>query len=230
MVSNAMRKSAAKKGVETKRLKRLLSIEEKIRSEKGLENIAGVDEAGRGPLAGPVVAAACMLPKGIKVIGVNDSKKLIFEKRYKLYQELIMHPEIIYAVGIVEPYEIDALNIHEASLKAMLIAVSRLSKKPDYLLVDGRHRLSIDDIPCEAIVDGDYLSYCIAAASIIAKVTRDHIMMGYHDLYPQYGFHDHKGYGTAQHLQAIQMYGPCAIHRKSFGLLKAEEYQEAAHD
>ena len=227
MVSN--RKIGAKKGIETKRINRLLSMEEKIRSEKGIENIAGVDEAGRGPLAGPVVAAACMLPKGVALKGINDSKKLIFEKRYELYKELIQHPDICYAVGIIEPYEIDELNIHQASLKAMVAAVSRLSKKPDYLLVDGRARISVEDIPCEAIVDGDYLSYCIAAASIIAKVTRDHIMMGYHDLYPQYGFCDHKGYGTAQHLQALQVYGPCPIHRRSFGLLKGEEYQEVQH-
>lgn len=225
MVSKAIRKRAAKKGAETKRIKRLLSIEERVREEKGFQHIAGIDEAGRGPLAGPVVAAACILPKGHLLHGITDSKKLLSEERYKLYQELILHPDICYAVGVVEPYEIDELNIYQATFKAMLLALSRLSRKPDYLLIDGRACPSQNQIPCEAIVGGDDLSYCIAAASIIAKVTRDHIMMGYHDLYPQYGFNEHKGYGTAGHLQAIQLHGPCPIHRRSFGLLKEEELQ-----
>ncbi len=230
MVSKQVRKRAARKGAETKRVKRLLSIEENLRLEKGFERIAGIDEAGRGPLAGPIVAAICILPKGHLLHGINDSKKLLSEQRYKLYQQLILHPDICYAVGVVEPYEIDQLNIHQATFKAMLLALERLSVRPDYLLVDGRHCPPQQQIPCEAIVDGDTLSCCIAAASIIAKVTRDHIMLGYHDLYPQYGFHEHKGYGTAEHLQAIQLHGPCPIHRKSFGLLKAEELQEVMND
>lgn len=223
MVSKIERKRAARKGIETKRIKKLLSIEESIRCEKGYRHIAGVDEAGRGPLAGPIVAAACILPERHQLRGIKDSKKLLFEERSKLYQELIMHPDIAYAVGILEPFEIDELNIHRATLKAMFIAISRLSVKPDFLLIDGRHCPPQIEIPCQALVDGDHLSYCIAAASIIAKVTRDHIMMGYHDLYPQYGFNEHKGYGTADHLQAIQIHGPCPIHRMSFGLLKSEE-------
>lgn len=229
MVSKAIRKKAAKKGAETKRIKRLHAIEDNIRIEKGFCNIAGIDEAGRGPLAGPIVAAACILPQSHLLHGINDSKKLDSDARYKLYQELIMHPDIYYAVGVVEPYEIDQLNIHQANFKAMLLALSRLSLKPDYILVDGRH-CPPTDIPSEAIVDGDTLSYCIAAASIIAKVTRDQIMQGYDELYPQYGFKDHKGYGTAEHLQAIQLHGPCPIHRKSFGLLKADESKEITEE
>lgn len=229
MVSQVERRKSAKKGVETKRVKKLLSIEESIRSEKGFQEIAGVDEVGRGPLAGPVVAAACILPKGYLLRGINDSKQLDSEERYKLYQELILHADVCYGVGIVEPYEIDELNIHNATLKAMAVAIARLTRKPDYLLVDGKHPPKLG-IPCQAIVDGDRLSCCIAAASVIAKVTRDHIMMGYHDLYPLYRFNENKGYGTAAHLEAIQLHGPCPIHRMSFGLLKREEMEEAVND
>ncbi|MCI0381561.1 MAG: ribonuclease HII [Chlamydiae bacterium] len=200
------------------RLQRLCSIEDEIK-KLGFGTIAGVDEAGRGPLAGPVVAAACILPDGLVVRGINDSKKLTFEQRYKLYQDLIIHAEICYGVGVVEAFEIDQINILQATFKAMLIAIARLAKKPDYLLFDGT-QLPQTQIPCQGIIDGDLLCQSIAAASIIAKVTRDHIMLGYHDLFPNYGFNEHKGYGTSDHLRAIEVYGPCDIHRKSFGLLK----------
>lgn len=212
---NASGSSAArKKRAETYRLKRLLSIESQIR-EQGYEQIAGVDEAGRGPLAGPVVAAACILPDGYKLRGINDSKKLTDQKRYSLYQELILHPNVILGIGIVEAGEIDRLNIHYASLEAMRRAVDRLAKRPDFLLVDGKHIPEIS-ILADCVVDGDLKSQAIAAASILAKVTRDHIMIGYDELYPDYGFKVHKGYGTKQHHEALEKIGPSPIHRRTF--------------
>lgn len=218
-LSKIAKKRALKKRSETYRLKRLCSIEDKLK-EQGFVLIAGVDEAGRGPLAGPVVAAACILPAGYKLRGINDSKKLTFEQRYSLYQQLILHSDICYGVGVVEAAEIDEINILQASFKAMLIAVSRLSKRPDHLIIDGKLTPK-SDIPSVGVVDADRLCQSVAAASIIAKVTRDHIMAGYHDLFPQYGFKDHKGYGTAEHLHNIQLHGPSIIHRKSFGLFKS---------
>lgn len=211
-----MYKSAKRK--ETYRLKRLRHIEEEVRS-LGFEVIAGVDEAGRGPLAGPLVAAACILPEGYTLRGIDDSKKLTGQLRYTLYQDLILHPNIHFGIGIVEPSEIDALNIHNATLEAMKRACQRLAKKPQFLLVDGCHTFD-SGIPTEAVVDGDQKAQVIAAASVIAKVTRDHIMMGYHDLYPEYGFKNHKGYGTKEHLDAIDAHGATPIHRMSFGRFK----------
>ncbi|NGX26773.1 MAG: Ribonuclease HII [Chlamydiae bacterium] len=205
---------------ETFRLKRLCNIEEQIRGQ-GFEIIAGVDEAGRGPLAGPLVAAACILPAGYKLRGIDDSKKLTGEQRYAFYQDLILHPEIHFGIGVIEAAEIDALNIHNATLEAMLRGIRRLCKRPQFLLIDGRHTPD-SEIPMEAIVDGDRKAQAIAAASILAKVTRDHIMIGYHDLYPEYGFNEHKGYGTKQHLNAIDTHGPTPIHRMSFGKFKEE--------
>lgn len=222
-----MAKKRNAKKAETFRLKRLCNIEEQIRAQ-GLEVIAGVDEAGRGPLAGPLVAAACILPPGYKLRGVNDSKKLTSDQRYALYQELLLHTEISLGVGVVEPTEIDRLNIHKATLEAMMRAIARLGKQPSFLLIDGKH-IPPCEIPAEGIVDGDQKVQAIAAASIIAKVTRDHIMMGYHDLFPKYGFNEHKGYGTKRHLEAIAAYGPSPIHRMSFGRLKGEE-EQAVHE
>lgn len=223
-LSKVAKKRASKKRTETYRLKRLCTIEDKIKGQ-GFTLIAGVDEAGRGPLAGPVVAAACILPEGYKLRGIDDSKKLTFDQRYSLYQQLILHPDICYGVGVIEAAEIDEINILQASFRAMLVAVSRLSKRPDHLIIDGK-LVPKTEIPCVGVVDGDRLCQSVAAASIIAKVTRDHIMAGYHDLFPQYGFKDHKGYGTAEHLHNIQLYGPSAIHRRSFGLFKASEESE----
>lgn len=210
-------KKANKNRQETLRLKKLVAIEEQVHS-LGYERIAGVDEAGRGPLAGPVVAAACVLPSGFVLRGINDSKKLDSETRQHFYEELLRNPDIQYGVGVVEAVEIDLLNILQASLKAMALAIGRLPQAPDFLLVDG-NKMPITEIPGEAVVDGDFHCQSIAAASIIAKVTRDQIMMGYHTLYPQYGFDQHKGYGTKQHLQALSAHGPCPIHRKSFEVL-----------
>ena len=185
----------------------------------GFETIAGVDEAGRGPLAGPLVAAACILPEGYILRKIDDSKKLTENLRFKLYQDLLYHPEISYGIGLVEPAEIDRLNIHNATLEAMKRAIEKLEVTPSFLLVDGIH-LPDTDIPSATVVDGDQKAQVIAAASILAKVTRDHIMIGYDALYPGYGFKEHKGYGTKQHLDALEAKGPTPIHRMSFGRLK----------
>ncbi|MBI2486146.1 MAG: ribonuclease HII [Deltaproteobacteria bacterium] len=175
---------------------------------------AGVDEAGRGPLAGPVVAAAVILPKECEILGVNDSKKLSHQKREILFEQ-IKTVAVSIGVGIVEPEEIDRINILRASLLAMEIAVKNLNPQPNSLLIDGNTRTSLL-IPQETIIKGDFICYSIAAASIIAKVTRDSIMDNYHDTYPQYNFRRHKGYPTKEHLEAIRIYGPCPIHRKTF--------------
>lgn len=205
---------AKTKRAETYRLKRLLNIESQVR-QQGFERIAGVDEAGRGPLAGPLVAAACILPEGYILRGIDDSKKLTHEERYGHYQELMVHPEIAIGIGVVEAYEIDKLNIHQATLEAFIRAIHKLENTPDFLLIDGCHGPSID-IPFECVVDGDQKAQAIAAASIIAKVTRDHIMIGYDALFPEYGFKEHKGYGTKKHRLAMDTNGLTPIHRKSF--------------
>jgi ribonuclease HII len=207
-----------KKRRETLRIKSLVCIEQQI-SALGYEYVAGVDEVGRGPLAGPVVAVACILPTTFILRGIKDSKQLPFEKRLQFYEELLRHPEVHYGIGVVEAIEIDRLNILQASLKAMLQAVNRLPIRPDFLLIDG-NQLPHFSCPAEGIVAGDRLCQVVAAASIIAKVTRDQIMLGYHALYPQYGFQEHKGYGTNTHLAALRQHGPCPIHRKSFGTVK----------
>ena len=175
---------------------------------------AGVDEAGRGPLAGPVVAAAAVLPDDCKIDGLDDSKKLSHSKREKILEE-IKSIAISYAVGIVEPDEIDRINILRAALLAMEISVKQLTTKPDYLLIDGNQKTSLL-LMQETIVKGDSKSCSIAAASILAKVTRDTIMEEYHTTYPQYNFKSHKGYPTKEHYQALREYGPCPIHRKTF--------------
>ncbi|MCH7519225.1 MAG: ribonuclease HII [Candidatus Dadabacteria bacterium] len=175
---------------------------------------AGVDEAGRGPLAGPVVAAAVVLPDDCKIEGLDDSKKLSHSKREKILEE-IKSIAISYAIGIVEPEEIDKINILRASLLAMEISVKQLTTKPDYLLIDGNQKTSLL-LMQETIVKGDSKSCSIAAASILAKVTRDSIMEEYHSIYPEYNFKGHKGYPTKEHYQALREYGPCPIHRKTF--------------
>lgn len=195
---------------------------EKRARRKGFQRIAGIDEAGRGPLAGPVVAAACVFPKNFSLKGIDDSKKLSAEERFRLYEELIHHPEVDYGVGIIDALIIDEINILQATFQAMQIAIASLSNQPDYLLVDGPH-LPKTDIFGEGIVDGDALCFSIAAASIIAKETRDRIMKKYHLEWPQYGFDRHKGYGTEQHLMALNLHGPCPIHRRSFSPIKILE-------
>jgi ribonuclease HII len=182
--------------------------------QQGIVHVAGVDEAGRGPLAGPVVAAAVILSPKLPLDGVDDSKKLSFRHRERLFQE-ITDQAVSYGVGIVSHLMIDEINIYQATLRAMADAVARLSPRPGHLLIDGpRYQGSV--IPFTPIIDGDAKSRSIAAASIIAKVTRDRMMLEYDALYPHYGFAQHKGYGTARHLEALRRFGPCEIHRKSF--------------
>ncbi len=187
---------------------------EKKAFEKGYMAIAGVDEAGRGPLAGPVVSAAVVLPLVFPVSGVTDSKKLAPKKREELYERIYEHAVSI-GIGIVDPVEIDRINILKASLLSMSISVKNLNPQPDWLLIDGTFQIPLD-MPQEAIPKGDALSVSIAAASIVAKVTRDRLMVRYHEDYPQFGFSKHKGYPTRTHKEAIRKYGLCPIHRQSF--------------
>ena len=187
---------------------------EKKAFAKGFTKIAGLDEAGRGPLAGPVVSAAVILPDSFPVSGINDSKKLTPKKRAYLFEEIHKHA-VAVGIGIVGPSEIDRRNILEASRFSMSLSVENLSLKPDYLLIDGIFRIA-SNLPQEPIPKGDTLSISIAAASIIAKVTRDRIMEKYHQEYPQFGFAQNKGYPTKAHKAAIREYGCCPIHRKSF--------------
>lgn len=190
-----------------------LMIDENEARQQGYKQIAGVDEAGRGPLAGPVVAAACIIPEGVFFKGINDSKQLTAEEREALFIEIV--PSTVYAVGIISPEEIDRINIYQATIRAMLQAIVALSVVPDMLLVDGM-ALPHPTVPSKKIIGGDAKSQLIAAASIVAKVTRDRMMVEYDAKYPQYGFKQHKGYGTPQHLEAIDKHGPCPIHRMSY--------------
>jgi len=188
-------------------------FEVKARSE-GFQVIAGLDEAGRGPLAGPVVAAAVVLPPTRNLKGVADSKTLTADRREKAFF-LIQKKALGMGIGIVEAEEIDRLNILRASLKAMELALQGLSLSPDCLLIDGLHTLNLP-LKQQAITKGDGRCLSIAAASIVAKVTRDRLMVEYHEKYPHYNFARHKGYGTREHLQAIREHGCCPIHRQSF--------------
>ncbi len=180
----------------------------------GHEVIAGVDEAGRGPLAGPVVAAAVILPDGLVIEGLTDSKKLSPKKREAFYLE-IMEKALSATSHVVEPDVVDKINILQAALLAMVEAVNKLAPKPDYTLIDGNQPIDWAG-PQRSIVKGDSLSYSISAASVIAKVTRDRLMVEYGRRYPEYGFENHKGYGAKTHKAAIAKYGPCPIHRKTF--------------
>lgn len=190
----------------------LLNYENNLYSS-GINYIAGVDEVGRGPLVGPVVAAAVILPKGYKLEGLTDSKKLSEKKRNTFY-DILMKDAIAIGVGIKSNKIIDEVNIYEATKLAMKDAINNLSVKPEHVLIDAMP-LELD-IPTTSIIKGDALSESIAAASVIAKVTRDRMMYELDKEYPEYGFAKHKGYGTAQHIQAIKTYGPCLLHRKSF--------------
>ncbi|MBI4798196.1 MAG: ribonuclease HII [Desulfarculus sp.] len=176
--------------------------------------VAGVDEVGRGPLAGPVVAAAVILPAGWDDPGVDDSKRLPAATRLRLAAQ-IRATALFWGLGLVEPAEIDRLNIHQASLLAMGRAVEALGRRPDYLLVDGRFMLDMA-IAQRAVVGGDGAIASVAAASILAKVHRDGLMEGWHQEWPAYNFAANKGYGTAEHRQALKAHGPCPLHRKSF--------------
>lgn len=187
---------------------------EKVCREKGYKYIAGVDEAGRGPLAGPVFAAAVILPEDIYIEGINDSKKLSEKKREELF-DVICEKADAYCIAEVPENRIDEINILNATFEAMNKAVDGLKICPDYVLVDG-NRIAGMKIPHETVVKGDAKSISIAAASILAKVSRDRLMYKMAEKYPEYGFDKHKGYGTKAHCEAILKYGPCDIHRTTF--------------
>lgn len=199
---------------EEKRLKELKKDEQKLYSEK-IKLIAGIDEAGRGPLAGPVVVGIAIMPKDSMIEGVNDSKKVSEKKREKLYDQ-ITEEAICWSVGIADQREIDEINILNATKKALTLAIDNLKIKPDKIVVDALDKIDTRGIPYISVIKGDAKIYSISAASIIAKVTRDRIMREYDEVYPEYGFSTHKGYGTAKHIQAIKEYGICPLHRKTF--------------
>ena len=211
---------------ELARLNELKKVENELYAQKNIKYIAGIDEAGRGPLAGPVVVACCLMPKHSMIEGVNDSKKVSEKKREKLY-DLITQEAISYGVGIIGQKEIDEINILQATKKGLTIAIKEMEKKlaenpelgvnkPDAILVDALTKIDTDGIPYKSIIHGDAISYSIACSSIIAKVTRDRIMRQWDEIYPEYGFAKHKGYGTAAHIKAIKEYGLCPLHRISF--------------
>lgn len=199
---------------EEQRLNELKEIDKSYFKE-GYNYICGIDEVGRGPLAGPVVVAAVIMPKDSMIEGVNDSKKVSEKKREKLY-ELIIEEAISYSVGIVDQNEIDRINILNATKAGLTEAVRTLKVKPELILVDALTNIDTCGVPYQSIIKGDAKSYSIAAASIIAKVTRDRIMREWDKVYPQYGFEKHKGYGTAAHISAIKENGLCPLHRLSF--------------
>ena len=200
---------------ELERLTILKQIEEEIYNKEDVKYICGIDEAGRGPLAGPVVVASVIMPKDSMIEGVNDSKKVSENKREKLYEE-ITNTAIEWGVGIIDQREIDEINILNATKKGLTNSLKELEIKPDLILVDALTNIDTLGIPYRSIIKGDAKSYSIAAASIIAKVTRDRIMRQWDELYPEYGFEKHKGYGTKMHIDAIKEYGPCPLHRKNF--------------
>jgi len=207
----AAEKARLKQALERERLKGMRIYEEKYAD---YELICGVDEVGRGPLAGPVFTAAVILPKDCEILYLNDSKKLSEKKREELFLE-ISEKALAIGIGSCTPEEIDTLNIKQATRKAMLQAVQNLELQPGLVLVDAETITGLD-IRQVPIIKGDAKSVSIAAASIIAKVTRDHLMIEYDKLYPQYGFASNKGYGSVTHMQALREYGPCPIHRRSF--------------
>lgn len=187
---------------------------EKEALAKGYKAVCGVDEAGRGPLAGPVCAAAVILPEGVVIDGVNDSKKLSEKKRESLF-DVIREQTLAYSIAYATVDEIEEINILNATMLAMRRAIDGLNVKADYAMIDG-NRLPLLDIDGECIVKGDAKSMSIACASILAKVSRDRLLYKYAEEYPMYGFDKHKGYGTTAHREAILKYGPCPYHRKSF--------------
>lgn len=199
---------------EIERLTKLKEYETSLYTDE-LQYICGIDEAGRGPLAGPVVVGCAIMPQGSFIEGVNDSKKISEKKREILYEQ-ITNEALAWSVGIVNQDEIDELNILNATKKALNMAVKELRIKPNRILVDALEHIDTDGVPYTAIIKGDAKIYSISAASIIAKVTRDRIMQQWDEIYPQYGFCKNKGYGTAKHIEAIRSCGLCSIHRRSF--------------
>lgn len=199
--------------------------------KQGKVRIAGTDEAGRGPLAGPVVAAAVIFPadwiaQGLprELRGLNDSKQLTAEERERFFHELLGSDRVCYGVSVVEAEIIDAINILQASHRAMNEALQKLVPMPDHTLVDGPHITSLR-YGQTALIDGDARSYTIAAASVIAKVTRDRLMAEYDKQFPAYGFAEHKGYGTPRHLAALAAHGPCPLHRRTFAPIRPAELE-----
>ena len=199
---------------EEQRLLQLKEIDKEF-FDMGLKYVCGIDEAGRGPLAGPVVVASVILPENSMIEGINDSKKVSESKREKLY-DIILQEAISYGIGIIYQDEIDEINILQATKKGLHEAVMKMEIKPNVILVDALTGIDTLGIPYKSIIKGDAKSYSIGAASIIAKVTRDRIMREWDKVYPEYGFAVHKGYGTAKHIEAIKKYGLTPIHRKTF--------------
>lgn len=209
---------------ELQRLEEIKKIEKEL-YRNGIKSICGIDEAGRGPLAGPVVVASVIMPEDSMIEGVNDSKKVSEKKRELLYEQ-ITQEAIAFGVGIIDQREIDKVNILNATKEGLTASIKELEKdlkeknkefdKPEIILVDALTKIDTDGISYRSIIKGDSKSYSIAAASIIAKVTRDRIMRQWDEVYPMYGFEKHKGYGTAAHIAAIKEYGLCPLHRKSF--------------
>ena len=185
-----------------------------IESELPYDLICGVDEAGRGPLAGPVCAAAVILPKGLVIPGLNDSKKLTDKRRRELFP-IIQQEAVSFGIAFASQEEIDEINILQATFLAMRRAIDQLNPKPDFALIDGNRETDFG-VPCKTVIKGDCLSANIAAASVLAKVTRDNWMIEAAEKYPGYGFEIHKGYGTKAHYAALEKLGPCAIHRRTF--------------
>ena len=218
-IASNIRRRREKEIKESARLENLLCFEKALWSE-GFHNIAGVDEAGIGPLAGPVVAAAVILPRGCKINGLNDSKKISRHGDREELESRIKKTACNWAIGRAEAEEIDRLNIYRAGILAMRRAVEGLDTPPDYLLVDAR-TITEYSCPQRGIVKGDALSMSIAAASILAKTCRDRVMLEMDALYPGYGLSAHKGYPTAEHLNALQRLGPSPIHRRSYGPVRA---------
>ena len=199
---------------EEQRLLKLKEIDKEF-FNMGIKYVCGIDEAGRGPLAGPVVVASVILPENSMIEGINDSKKVSESKREKLY-DVILQEAISYGIGIIYQDEIDDINILQATKKGLHEAVMKMEIKPNVILVDALTGIDTLGIPYKSIIKGDAKSYSIGAASIIAKVTRDRIMREWDKIYPEYGFAGHKGYGTAKHIEAIKKYGLTQIHRKTF--------------
>ena len=204
---------------EEQRLNMLKAEEEKLYIEKKMKYICGIDEAGRGPLAGPVVVGAVVMPRDSKIEWVNDSKK-VTEKRREILYDKITEEALAWGVGIISEKEIDEINILNATKMGLHLAlgevIEKLGKKPDIVIVDSLKDIDTFQIPYQSIIKGDATRYSISCASIIAKVTRDRIMRQWNEIYPVYDFEKNKGYGTAEHIKALKDYGPCQIHRKSF--------------
>ena len=199
---------------EIERLNNLKAEELKL-YERNIEYICGIDEAGRGPLAGPAVVGAVILPQDSFIEGVNDSKKISEKKRERIYDQII-EEAIAWSVGIVDEKTIDEINILNATKLGVKLALEGLKQKPDVIMVDALNNMDTLGIPYISVIKGDAKNYSIAAASIIAKVTRDRMMQEWDEVYPAYGFAKHKGYGTAEHIRVIKENGPCSIHRRSF--------------